>query len=193
MQRTLMIGLRQRTARRAVLCAGFLLVALLSLGVTRRATAQDATPPAPGFVPQQAPVPPAAPSHPEFFGALGRFLDQSIANVGAGVKGAGETLGGATSAANDIAKGVTDAAGSVVRLPSSNVVAGWQRCAVAPNGAPDCVVASETLCRAKGYGSGRSVDITTAQKCPAGVWISGRQPTEAECTQESFVSRALCQ
>ena len=49
-----------------------------------------------------------------------------------GVKGAGETLGGATSAAGDLAKGVTDAAGTVARLPLSNIVPGigaLRRCA----------------------------------------------------------------
>jgi hypothetical protein len=134
-------------------------------------------------------------------GALGRLLNQSINNVGAaanaGVKGAGETIGATSSAAGDLARGVTsgvtDAAGSVARLPLSNVVAGFQRCAVAGNGAPDCGVASVALCQSKGFSTGSSIDITSSRKCPASVWTQGREPTPGECQEESFVSRAMCQ
>jgi hypothetical protein len=129
-------------------------------------------------------------------GAIGRFIDQSVTNlrsgVDAGVRGAGEAIGGAAGAAGDLAKGASDAAGSVVRLPT-NVVRGWEKCAVAPNGAPDCTVASVAMCRAQGYQRGNSLDITTSRKCPAQVWLQGRQPTDAECVNESFVSRAVCQ
>ncbi len=147
-----------------------------------------------------APAPPprtALPTPPEVISAIGRFIDQSIANVGAGVgagmKGAGETLGGASSAAGELAKGVGSAAGAVARLPLSNVVAGRETCIPAANGAPDCAAASVALCRSKGFERGASLDITSARKCPAAVWLEGRQPTDAECTNESFVSRAICQ
>ena len=155
------------------------------------APAQEA---APNTSPQAQPAPsPGLPTPPEVIGAIGRFIDQSITNVGAGVKGAGETLGGATSAAGDLAKGVTDAADTVARLPLSNVVAGWERCVVAPNGAPDCVVASTALCKAKGFARGSSLDISSARKCPASAWLQGRIPSDAECVNESFVTRAMCQ
>ena len=155
------------------------------------AVAQEAAPPeAP---PQAQQARPGLPTPPEVIGAIGRFIDQSITNVGAGVKGAGETLGGATSAAGDLARGVTDAAGTVARLPLSNVVSGWERCAVAPNGAPDCVAASVTLCKAKGFARGNSLDIGSARKCPASAWLQGRMPSDAECANESFVTRAICQ
>ena len=153
------------------------------------AVAQDAVPPEAPPQAQQTRLP----TPPEVIGAIGRFIDQSITNVGAGVKGAGETLGGATSAAGDLAKGVTDAAGTVARLPLSNVVSGWERCAVAPNGAPDCVAASVTLCKAKGFARGNSLDIGSARKCPASAWLQGRVPSDAECANESFVTRAICQ
>jgi hypothetical protein len=143
-----------------------------------------------------APAPPprtALPTPPEVISAISRFIDQSIANVGAGMKGAGETLGGASSAAGELAKGVGSAAGAVARLPLSNVVAGRETCIPAANGAPDCAAASVALCRSKGFERGASLDITSARKCPAAVWLEGRQPTDAECTNESFVSRAICQ
>jgi hypothetical protein len=158
--------------------------------------------PPPGQPPQADAPPPAPPraglpTPPEVIGAIGRFIDQSISNLGAGVdagvKGAGETLGGASGAAGDLAKGVTDAAGAVVRLPLSNVVAGFERCAVAPNGAPDCNVASVALCKTRGFQRGNSLDITSSRKCPAQVWLERRQPNDNECINEAFVSRAICQ
>jgi hypothetical protein len=178
----------------------------LALGLTLVlfAAASAAQEPAPNAPLQARPAPSGLPTPPEVIGAIGRFIDQSITNVGAGVatvsagvgagvKGAGETLGGATSAAGDLAKGVTDAAGTVARLPLSNVVSGWERCVIAPNGAPDCVVASTALCKAKGFTRGNSLDITSARKCAASAWLQGRAPSDAECVNESFVARAICQ
>ena len=40
---------------------------------------------------------------------------------------------------------------------------------------------------------GNSLDITSSRKCPAQVWLQGRQPNDVECVNESFVSRAICQ
>jgi len=162
----------------------------LVLFVAASAVAQEAAPKAP---PQAQPAPSGLPTPPEVIGAIGRFIDQSITNVGAGVKGASETLGGATSAAGDLAKDVTDAAGTVARLPLSNVVTGSERCALASNGAPDCVVASTALCKTKGFARGSSLDISSARKCPASAWLQGRMPSDAECVNESFVTRAMCQ
>jgi hypothetical protein len=186
---------------RLAVASGAMLFAL-SLAAAQQPPVQLQSPPqaqaqpAPSDAPS-APPKAGLPTPPEVIGAIGRFIDQSITNLGAGVdagvKGAGETLGGATGAAGDLAKGVTDAAGTVARLPLSNVATGWERCAVAPNGAPDCNVASLALCRAKGFQRGNSLDITSARKCPAQVWLQGRQPNDGECVDESFVSRAICQ
>lgn len=136
---------------------------------------------------------PRLPTPGETIGNIGRFIDQSISNVGAGIRGAGDAVGGASNAAGEIAKGVGDAAGTVARLPLSATVAGWQACPPAANGAPDCEAASIALCQTKGFKSGKSVDITSAQKCPAVVWLEKRQPKEGECKDESFVSKAICQ
>jgi hypothetical protein len=180
-------GLLRATARgAAMLGAGIALLAFASMVTAEEA----ATPPDAG---QQSNTPaPALPTPPEVFGAIGRFIDQSISNVGAGVRGAGDAVGGATSAAGDIARGVGDAAGNVARLPLGNVAAGWERCAVAPNGAPDCSGASLALCRAKGFERGSSLDITSSRKCPVQMWREGRAPNDNDCTDESFVSRAIC-
>ena len=182
----------------------------LALLLTATAAAQEAAnPPPAALAPDQAPLvstkpAPALPTPPEIIGAIGRIIDRSVTSVGegvkgagqtlgAGVRGAGETLGGASSAAGDLAKGMTDAAGTVARIPLGNVVSGFERCTIAPNGAPDCAPASDALCRTKGFARGSSVDITSARKCPAAVWLQGRQPTEAECVNETFVSKAVCQ
>jgi hypothetical protein len=163
------------------------------------ACAEDSAPP-PGVTPdppQTEPSPPASALPSDgVLGAIGKIIDQSISTVGsgvsAGVKSAGDALGASTEAAGDVAKGVTDTAGTIVRLPT-NVVEGMQRCAPAQNGAPDCESASVFLCRTKGYPQGRSVDITTQRKCPASVWLQNRTPTDLECRNESFVTKAACQ
>lgn len=165
--------------------------------------AQDlrGSPPAnpPAVIEAPPPPPPSTglPPPREVFGAIGRFIDQSISNVGAGVgagvKEAGETLGATTNAAGEIAKGVGSAAGTVARLPTTNIVSGHELCAAAPNGAPDCTGASVALCKTKGFERGQSLDITSSFKCPAQMWREGRAPNSTDCTDESFVSRALCQ
>jgi hypothetical protein len=49
------------------------------------------------------------------------------------------------------------------------------------------------MCKAKGFGNGQSVDITSAFKCPPQMYREGRAPNPQECRDESFVSRAICQ
>jgi hypothetical protein len=64
--------------------------------------------------------------------------------------------------------------------------------AIAGNGAPDCQVAAEALCRARGFGTGASVDFVTAEKCQPPYRASGRDTPEGARTLEHFVTRALC-
>ena len=183
-----------------VVGAGLALAAFVSVAAAQQPV--PANPPSVQYAPAPAPQAPAAPapnssaflpSPSETISAIGRFIDQSIGNIGAGVKGAGETLGGVPSAAGDLAKGVGDAAGTIARLPVTNIVKGWERCAEAPNGAPDCEVASVALCRAKGFERGKSLDITSSYKCPPQVWREGRQPNDVDCRNEAHVSQAVCQ
>lgn len=95
-----------------------------------------------------------------------------------------KTVGGATDAAKD-------AAAVVGRLPSAGVISGYEKCRIAPNGAPDCGSAADALCRAKGYKSGSSIDMTTAEVCPPKVLLAGRTSGPG-CHTETFVSSALC-
>ncbi len=179
------------------------LMATVAFAQPANAPAIPADPPqiitAPPPAPQtSAPLlPERLPTPQETFGAIGRAIDQSLqslgAGVSAGVRGTAETLGATTGAAGDLAKGVGDAAGTVARLPGTNAVSGREVCPIAPNGAPDCASAALALCRTKGFERGNSLDITSSHKCPPQMWREGRAPNPQECTDESFVSRALCQ
>ena len=78
------------------------------------------------------------------------------------------------------------------RLPGARVVKGHQVCTTAANGAPDCVAAATTLCKAKGFGSGRSIDITAAEECPTAVMLGRREAGPGECRPVTFVTSAFC-
>jgi hypothetical protein len=70
-------------------------------------------------------------------------------------------------------------------------MSGREKCAVAPNGAPDCLAAAELLCKKHGYASGKSMDFTSAEECPAKVYLGGGPASE--CHTVTFISRAMCQ
>ncbi len=138
----------------------------------------------------------AAAEETGFFGGIARWFDRQASKIGSGFKDAGsqvENFGHeAGIAAKTTAQSAKDAAGAVARIPAARVVTGHAKCKVAPNGAPDCVAAAHTLCKPKGFNSGKSLDMTTAEVCPAQVYLSGRN-SGAGCHTETFVSRALCQ
>jgi hypothetical protein len=168
----------------ASLTLGFLFAAALVL-ISALAAAQD----------QAAPTQKVRESE-GFIAAVSRWFEEQTANVSSSFKDARKKVEGFSSAAGDAAKttveGARDAADAVARIPTARAVSGHEKCQLAPNGAPDCVSAANTICKAKGFGSGKSVDMTTAEICPTKVYLSGRS-TGPECTTETFVSRALCQ
>src|SRR5262245_57395029 len=134
-----------------------------------------------------------APQNEGFLAGVSRWFDD---NVNSTFRDARKKVENFSSAASDAAKttveGARDAADAVARIPNARTVNGHEKCQPAANGAPDCVTAATVICKAKGFGSGKSVDMTTAEICPAKVYLSGRS-TGPECTTETFVSRALCQ
>ena len=165
--------------------------------VVASALAQEPRPVPPAPVQgQPAPQQPeAAPQQPPAFGpgfldVLGRWIGESKSKID-------EQLKSGTDAAKDAAKDATDAAaqgsGVILGLPGTRVVDGRERCAVAPNGGADCTNAAHALCRSRGFSAGRGLNIDSAQKCPASVWLKGRQPSEGACPTETFVVRAVCQ
>jgi hypothetical protein len=135
--------------------------------------------------------PPAAnappPSHrPGFLDALGRFFGDSKEALDSQMRGTQDTLG-------TIGNQAKDAAGSVIAIPGTRVITGRQLCPPSANGAPDCQQGADALCRAKGFQGGRNLDVTSAQRCPARVYLESRPPKEGECRMETYVTRAVCQ
>jgi hypothetical protein len=131
-----------------------------------------------------------------FFARMGQWFDQGAENFNAGVRSMRDRIHSFSQEADIAAKTTVDntkaAADAVARLPSTRVVVGHEKCKVAPNGAPDCVAAAVAVCKKKGFKGGSSVDMTTAEVCPAQVYLSG-QNSGPGCHTETFVSRALCQ
>jgi hypothetical protein len=117
--------------------------------------------------------------------------DQAV-KVGQGAADVGLNIGqGAVDVTKDAVGVTANAMGAVAKLPTARLMSGRERCALAPNGAPDCVTAAEALCRKHGYSTGKSMDFTSAEECPASTLLG--QTSRDECTTVTFISRAMCQ
>src|SRR5260370_24000825 len=120
------------------------------------ATAQTGGPDAPSGgpdAPSSAPTSTPAPSEPQgFFDAFGNWVQQGVANAGAGF---GAMVGAVGGQAGEAAKGAADAARnaatSMTKLPVSCITVGRERCLLAPNGAPDFGGAPAAVCLANGF------------------------------------------
>ncbi len=179
----------------AALCAalgGMLLFASLD------AIAQESKPAASSQAGEAAP-----PHQPGMLDSMGRWFKDSFGRFNQNVDGARESLGnfgesaggvakGASDAARDAAGAARDAADAIAKFPNARMIDGRERCMKAENGAPDCRKAAEVVCKAKGFASGSSLEIQSAQKCPARAWLSGKQEP-GDCEIQSFVTRAMCQ
>jgi hypothetical protein len=148
--------------------------------------------------PANAATPPQSQSAVDALGTWvqqsGQWMQQGVTNMGAGFGQMVGAIGGqADQATRNAADAARNAATSVSKLPNTGITAGNERCVIAPNGAPDCRVAAETLCRAKGYASGTSVDFLTVENCPPRWRTSRRDAPEGVCTMEHYVTKALCQ
>lgn len=192
------IGIRARCAAAVLSCvlAAWLLLSGLPV------LAQSAAPPPVAAAPAQ----PAPTAKPGVLESIGRWFDKGAADLrdslrgakrrmdtlgdeaAAGSKGFGDKAAEAGKSAADATKSAVDA---VAKLPTARVMEGRERCVIAPNGAPDCLAAAEALCRKHGFASGKSIDFTSAEECPAGAYV-GRQSRD-ECTTVTFISRAMCQ
>jgi len=199
--------LRRRSAANALRAAMHVGAACAcALIIAGSAAAQDAQrpPQAPAAAPSQEASPglsapaagaPAAPapdakSKPGFIDAFGRWLDEGATKFKSGMQDAQEGFDKLRNRAHEAAR---DATGTVTSLPNTRAVSGHERCATAPNGAPDCQAAALAVCRGKGFQSGKSLDTQSEQKCPARVLLEGRSPNSSECPTEIFVTRAMCQ
>jgi hypothetical protein len=166
------------TAAFAVGCALF----LVASGLTQENPASNAAPPA------QAP---SSNQQPGFVDAVGRWFEEGAAKFKSQMEDAQEKFGQFGSQAREATK---EATGAIVGLPNARVVTARERCLKAPNGAPDCLTAAVTLCRSKGFETGKSLDTQSEQKCTSARFLlEGRSPTSTECPTEIFVTRAMCQ
>jgi hypothetical protein len=181
--------IRARCVAAAVACALLSSAALFSA-----ALAQDAAPP------------PAPEQKSGVFESIGRFFDQGTTSFREHLQGAKrkmDDLGdeaaansrafgdGAATAGKNAAEATKGAVDGLAKLPTARIMTGREKCAVAPNGAPDCIVAAEQLCRKHGFASGKSMDFTSAEECPARAFLSGGSP--AQCQTVTFINRAMCQ
>jgi hypothetical protein len=189
---------RQGTYIRAVACAVVAAAAAASAVAvpTGLAVAQTAAP----NPTRPATESPPSPDRPGFIASFGNWVQQGVNTMGAGFGAMVDVIGGqANQAAKSAADAARDTAAGVAKLSATGFVRGRELCLLAPNGAPDCRVAAEAMCRARGYGSGTSVDFVTSEKCPPRRRAASREPAadhdpaEDVCTLEHFVTRAMCQ
>jgi hypothetical protein len=138
------------------------------------------------------PPPPLLPNlgAPPGIETFGRWLEQGTTRFKSDMQGAQETFDKLGNQTLDAAK---DATGAVITLPNARVVTAHERCAAAQNGSADCQAAADTLCRGKGFQTGKSLDTQAELKCPAKLLLERRAPNDKDCPTETFVTRAMCQ
>lgn len=158
-------------------------------------TQQPAPPVAPAAEPPSAAEPPPK-SNPGLVEEIGKLFKNSVTGLRDSASGltsklpsARETIDGINSSAKDATDGLT----RLAPIGAQTMVSGRIACPAATNGAPDCKVASDKLCKDRGYKEGKSIDIESAEKCSARVYLSGRTGAPGECRTENFVTRAVCQ
>ena len=209
-----------RSSRGAVLAAIALWLAIFTIvhdraaaqlnvqspqGQSPQAQSPQAQPPAAQPVPPAAPQPtaPAQASAPPaqkdgFFDAFGKWWDKSAAEWDANMKKFKSTIEAtnernakaAADATRDAVSATKDATDALIKFPATRIIEGKERCLLAPNGSPDCDAAAEKICKGKGFASGKSANIESARKCSARAWLSRN---EADCVNETIVTRAACQ
>jgi hypothetical protein len=196
----------------------WLVAAALTAATAGIALAQNSqTPPAGAPTAQQPPaqspaqppglVLPPQPPPPEkrgFLNNFGQWWDQSAADFKAKWQEQQTKLDTmnkqSSDAAKDVAKNAATAtqqamknAAAAIGLPISHVIEIQETCPVAGNGAADCAIAATSACKGKGFNAGQPLDVRTAEKCSASLWVSGQNPATAECPVETVVLRAACQ
>jgi hypothetical protein len=162
----------------------------------------------PALPPQ--PPPPAAAATPQaaaekrgFFDDLTRWWNNSVADFNAKLKEQQSKLDdfnkksaeAAKDAATATQQAMKNAADAMVKSTTSKVIEIHAPCAIAGNGAADCASAAANACKGKGFSDGAPLDVRTAEKCNASLWLQGQgqRPANAECPVETMVLRAACQ
>lgn len=166
-----------------------MVAALIIVCGTVEAWPQQAQPQLQVAPPQQAapPVPEPAPpaDNPGLVDEISKLLKDSASGLRSTLPSPGKAFDGLNSSAKD----ATDSLKRIAPLSGQSMASGRTLCPPAANGAPDCKLAADQLCKEKGYAEGKSVDIESTQKCSAKAYFSG----QGACRTENFVTRAVCQ
>jgi hypothetical protein len=157
----------------------------------------------PALPPQPPPVgaPATAPGEKHgFLDGFGQWWDQSIADFKSKMKDQQTKLDELNKQSADAAKDAATATGQAMKdaadamVHVSHVIEIQETCPIAGNGAADCATAATNVCKGKGYATGQPLDVRTAEKCAASLWVSGQQaPTPADCPVETTLLRVACQ
>jgi hypothetical protein len=188
-------GLLPRRLAQASACAALLLVAALGPASaqapapqTPAQLADPQSPPAAAPPPAEQPsaATPEAPSPSSSGGGLidklGGMIKDSVDSMSSNLKGTQQTI-------EEFNKGAVD---TLTRLPVTGFANGRAICLRSENGAPDCRAASDKLCQAKGYRSGRGLATETAETCNPRIFLPGYQRKEGDCHTDSYVTQAVC-
>jgi hypothetical protein len=148
-------------------------------------------PPSASLAPQPPPEPSPGPSpeapqssgRPGLLDKLGDWLRDSTDGVSTGLKDTQQRI-------QDLNKGTLD---TLTNIPVAGFTTGRALCPRSANGAPDCYAATDKLCKDKGYNTGRSLDIESAETCNPRIYLPGYQRKAGDCRLETFVTRAACQ
>jgi hypothetical protein len=188
------LGHWRKALRAGVVAGGLLTVAVVAQESQQQSPQQSANEPVAEPPAEQAPNPSFSPG---FIDALGRWIGDSRAAIDSQLRNTQDAIGEvgshATGVVKDAAGAAQQATGAIVGLPATRMITGRQRCLAAPNGAPDCEPAANALCQAKGFGSGRGVEVASGQSCSTRTWLTRRNPSEGPCATETYVTRAVCQ
>jgi len=158
-------------------------------------------------LPPQSPSSAAAPEAPAekhgFFDDFSRWWHDSVADFNAKLKEQQSKIDDFNKKSAEAAKeaavatqqAMKNAADAMVKSATSKVIEIHAPCAIAGNGAADCASAAADACRGKGFSDGQPLDVRTAEKCNASLWLQGQgqRSAAAECPVETVVLRAACQ
>jgi hypothetical protein len=163
----------------------------------------------PVALPPQPPAPGAAQAPPPaekrgFFDEVSRWWRDSVADFNTKFKEQQSKIDdfnkksaeAAKDAATATQQAMKNAADAMVKSATSKVIEIHAPCAVAGNGAADCASAAADACKGKGFSDGQPLDVRTAEKCNASLWLQGQgqqRSANAECPIETVVLRAACQ
>ena len=171
----------------------------------QQTTPQSVPPLAPPPASADSPQAPPAPAKKDgFFDDLSRWWNDSVADFNAKLKEQQSKIDDfnkkSAEAAKDAAAAtqqtMKNAADAIAKSATSKVIEIHEPCAIAGNGAADCASAAVNACKGKGFSDGQPLDVRTAEKCNASLWLQGQgqqRSATADCPVETVVLRAACQ